>query len=122
MPESFKVLLKEMQALSLDVRVLDAAKNEIEIPELDPEDLPQPEPPFRPAVAAPSAEEVSEAGESDEDIDQAADEAFSMSEDDLDLGGGDADSDFSLDDQDAEDLEDFSVDDLSDLNLDDDDI
>ena len=124
-PESFKVLLKEMQALSLDVRVLDAQKNEIEIPELDPEDLPQPEPSFRPAAAAPSAEELPEGAgeaESEEDIDQAADEAFSMSEDDLDLGGSDADSAFDLEDSDMEDLEDFSVEDLSDLNLDDDDI
>ncbi|QTE68817.1 DNA-directed RNA polymerase subunit beta [Clostridiales bacterium] len=124
-PESFKVLLKEMQALSLDVRVLDAQKNEIEIPELDPEDLPQPEPSFRPAAAAPSAEELPEGAgeaESEEDIDQAADEAFSMSEDDLDLGGSDADSAFDLEDADMEDLEDFSVEDLSDLNLDDDDI
>ena len=124
-PESFKVLLKEMQALSLDVRVLDAQKNEIEIPELDPEDMPQPEPSFRPAAAAASAEEQPEGAdeaESEEDIDQAADEAFSMSEDDLDLGGSDADSAFDLEDADMEDLEDFSVEDLSDLNLDDDDI
>ena len=124
-PESFKVLLKEMQALSLDVRVLDAQKNEIEIPELDPEDLPQPEPSFRPAAAAASVEELPEGAdeaESEEDIDQAADEAFSMSEDDLDLGGSDADSAFDLEDADMEDLEDFSVEDLSDLNLDDDDI
>ena len=124
-PESFKVLLKEMQALSLDVRVLDAQKNEIEIPELDPEDMPQPEPSFRPAAAAASAEEQPEGAdeaESEEDIDQAAEEAFSMSEDDLDLGGSDADSAFDLEDADMEDLEDFSVEDLSDLNLDDDDI
>ena len=30
-PESFKVLLKELQALALDVRVLDADNNEVEI-------------------------------------------------------------------------------------------
>ncbi len=121
-PESFKVLLKEMQALSLDIRVLDAQKNEIEIPELDPEDMAQPEPPVRPAVFAPSAEDVSEAGEEDEELSQAAEEAFNMSEDDLDLGTGEGDDDFSLDDKDVDDLEDFNVDDLSDLNLDDDDI
>ena len=32
-PESFKVLLKELQALALDVRVLDADNNEVEIKE-----------------------------------------------------------------------------------------
>ena len=57
-------------------------------------------------------------------LDEAADEAFSMSEDDLDFGSeldDDAeDKDFDLDEKDAEDLEDFNVDDLSDLNLDDD--
>ena len=37
-PESFKVLVKELQALCLDIRVLDANKQIIEIPELDPED------------------------------------------------------------------------------------
>ena len=121
-PESFKVLLKEMQALSLDVRVLDAQKNEIIIPELDPEDMAQPEPPVRPAVTAPSAEEVSEAQEEGLDED-AAEEAFSMSEEDLDFGktldeeGAD---EFALDEKDMEDLEDFNVDDLSDLNLDED--
>ena len=35
-PESFKVLVKELQSLCLDIRVLDADKNVIEIPELDP--------------------------------------------------------------------------------------
>ena len=120
-PESFKVLLKEMQALSLDVRVLDAQKNEIVIPELDPEDMAQPEPPVRPAVASPSAEEVSEA--QDENLDEeAADEAFSMSEEDLDFGKAldEGTDEFGLNEKDMEDLEDFSVDDLSDLNLDDD--
>ncbi len=34
-PESFKVLIKELQSLGLDIRVLDAEKNEIEIKELD---------------------------------------------------------------------------------------
>ncbi len=37
-PESFKVLIKELQSLGLDIRVLDENKNEIEIKELDDED------------------------------------------------------------------------------------
>ena len=42
-PESFKVLIKELQSLALDIKVLDADKNEIEIKELDDDDLPQSE-------------------------------------------------------------------------------
>ena len=128
-PESFKVLLKEMQALSLDVRVLDADKNEIEIPELDPEDMPAPQQPQRnfnrPGAAAP-LEEIPEVEEEDEETQRAAEEAFSMSAEDLGLGGAEEgeDEDFGLDDSVLDDsvLEDFSPDDLSDLSLDDDDL
>ncbi len=38
-PESFKVLIKELKSLALDIRVLDADKNEIIIRELDDEDM-----------------------------------------------------------------------------------
>ena len=34
-PESFKVLIKELQSLALDIKVLSADKQEIEIRELD---------------------------------------------------------------------------------------
>ncbi len=37
-PESFRVLVKELQALGLDMKVLDAAKNEIELRDMDDED------------------------------------------------------------------------------------
>ena len=37
-PESFKVLVKELQALCLDVRVLDEAGNEIELKDEDEDD------------------------------------------------------------------------------------
>lgn len=37
-PESFKVLIKELQSLALDVKVLSADEKEIEIKELDDED------------------------------------------------------------------------------------
>jgi len=121
-PESFKVLLKEMQALSLDVRVLDADHNEIEIPELDPEDLPNPAPATRPTNrTAASLEDIPE---EDEETERAAEEAFSMSAEDLDLGEDDQDEDFSLDDTEIDEsaLDDFNPDDLSDLNLDDSDL
>jgi len=123
-PESFKVLLKEMQALSLDVRVLDADHNEIEIPELDPEDMAPPAQVQRPGArpAARPAEELPE--EEDEETERAAEEAFSMSAEDLDLGGEDQDEDFSLDDTvlDESELENFGSADLSDLKLDDDEL
>ncbi len=123
-PESFKVLLKEMQALSLDVRVLDADHNEIEIPELDPEDMAPPAQVQRPGArpAARPAEELPK--EEDEETERAAEEAFSMSAEDLDLGGEDQDEDFSLDDTvlDESELEDFGSADLSDLKLDDDEL
>ena len=35
MPESFKVLIKELQSIALDIKVLNANKEEIEIRELD---------------------------------------------------------------------------------------
>ena len=38
MPESFKVLVKELQALCLDIRVLDEEGNEIELRDEDDED------------------------------------------------------------------------------------
>ena len=124
-PESFKVLLKEMQALCLDVRVLDAERNEIEIPELDPEDVTPTTPPVRPSARPAPAQEIPE--EEDEETALAAEEAFSMSDEDLDLGESDEekDEDFSLDETDLDDADlddDFSPDDLSDLSLDDDDL
>ena len=39
MPESFKVLIKELQSLALDVKVLGQDRNEIEITEDDEDDL-----------------------------------------------------------------------------------
>ena len=122
-PESFKVLLKEMQALSLDIRVLDAARNEIEIPELDPEDMPQSDA-LRASIAAKPDGEGEAVAEENEDVEAAAEEAFSMSEDDLSFGtedeAEDSDDDFTVSEANTEDLEDFSVEDLSDLDLDDD--
>ena len=122
-PESFKVLLKEMQALSLDVKVLDAEGNEIEIPELDPDDLPGQETAPRQGSDADKQDKVPEAFEVDEETDKAAEEALSMSDDDLSLSGAD---DFSLDGDSSVDdlnvLDDFTLSDLSDMGLDDEDL
>ena len=98
-PESFKVLIKELQSLALDVKVLGDDHQEIEIRELDDEDDDMDD-------ALPVGREpLPESGYEDEE-DGAADT-------DLDL-----DDDISLDD----DFADFEVDDvLDDIKLDDDD-
>ena len=66
-PESFKVLLKEMQSLSLDVHVLSDEGREVEVREEDDELLRAAEelgidlsPSVRAAAATPSAQEVEE--------------------------------------------------------------
>jgi len=107
-PESFKVLIKEMQALCLDIKVLDAERNVIEIPELDPEDLP-------PAEQARPRSEAAEA---------ASGEAPAISEDDIDeIMPSFGLDDFRLSDDDDDDMslgDDFSADmsfgDLDDLD------
>ena len=100
-PESFKVLIKELQALALDIRVLDENKQEIEIRELDDEDEDMDD-------ALPAGEEPAEPEEFASSDAPAAEE-----NEDIDL-----DSDLALDD----DFADFEVDDvLDDMKLDDDD-
>ena len=102
-PESFKVLIKELQSLALDIKVLSEDKQEIIIRELDDDDL---EPVELPAGRLDL--------ESEEDIERAPRRLEDGEEDTI----GD---DFSLDEE--EDLEDFNVEDaLSDISLDDDDL
>jgi DNA-directed RNA polymerase subunit beta len=92
-PESFKVLIKELQSLALDVKVLSEDKREIVIRELEEEDIEPVELPVPRLIE----EEDSEEAEEDE-----GEEAFEEEE---------------------EDLEDFNVEDaLMDLDLDDDDL
>ena len=107
-PESFKVLVKELQSLCLDIRVLDADKNIIEIPELDPEDSAPNDPPYaREEIDEPgevvddTAEAGSEPGEDGEITDDSDDSAFGMGEfsaEDFSLGDDDMDLGFSMDD------------------------
>ncbi len=101
-PESFKVLIKELQSLSLDIKVLSEDKQEIIIRELDDDDL---EPVELPAGRL-DLDTDEDAGRSPRRADEAEEETI--------------DDDFSLDE---EDLEDFNVEDaLSDISLDDDDL
>ncbi len=123
-PESFKVLIKELQALCLDIKVLDRERNVIEIPELDPDDM-----------AAPTKNNAPEQ-EKEEEVSPVLpeDDADALSsdfpDDDFPLTRLDADGDddlsiplsFSDDDDDGEDLDTMRLDDLSfdDMDLDDD--
>ena len=105
-PESFKVLIKELQALCLDIKVLAADKSVIEIPELDPEDdMDSPEPP-RHQPEEESGESALPVETDDEDETLADD---GLMDDQLNIPG----------EEDDEDMEDFSVDDLGDMDLDD---
>ena len=99
-PESFKVLIKELQALCLDIKVRDVEGQEIIIREMDDED-----------------EEEEERGSEDRELRETGDmEAISEGEGDEDEEGGDDLLD-SLDDFDVEDLPD-----IEDISLDDDDL
>ncbi|MBO5374489.1 MAG: DNA-directed RNA polymerase subunit beta, partial [Clostridia bacterium] len=66
-PESFKVLVKELQALALDIKILDKDGNEIELSNLGEEELA----PMN--IVSPAADELPEdndAGEDDEQEDE----------------------------------------------------
>ena len=112
-PESFKVLVKELQSLCLDIKVLDAEKNEVIIPELDPEDTMQGEP-------APRREGAGEPAPQEELLDDYSEIMPVVSPDggipDLDDAGFGSDE-FGLDDPDAGILGDmpYDLDDLGDL-------
>ena len=104
-PESFKVLIKELQALCLDIKVLDADRNVIEIPELDPEDMAGSD--NRPT----RDEEVDEPARSLEDVDTL------LSADDEDMDADFSDMDFTIDGNDG--MDDMSIDALGDMEMDD---
>ena len=93
-PESFKVLLKELQSLALDIRVLDTEKNEIIIRELDDDDLDE----------TPTNERL----ELEEEADETAADETPAADESLDV-------DFNLED---DDLDDFTMDLGDDLGID----
>jgi DNA-directed RNA polymerase subunit beta len=82
-PESFKVLVKELQALALDIKILDDDGKEIELSNLGEEDLT----PMN--IVAPAADEVSDEKDSDYEEDAEEEENY----DDFD----DIEEDFPLD-------------------------
>ena len=86
-PESFKVLLKELQSLGLDIKVLDENQEEIEIRELDDD------------AYATESEFAEELGATQQPVEMAADDEDAAAEefdfDDLELGDDDIlDDDF----------------------------
>ena len=105
-PESFKVLIKELKSLALDIKVLDRDKNEIIIRELDDDDLDM--------DSTPSARLDEEGGERDQPAAAQEDGKPEAAEEDVEV-------DFSMDDE----LDDFDMDlgddDLAAIDLDDED-
>ncbi len=102
-PESFKVLVKELQSLCLDIHVLDEAGEEIEFAEVYDEDVP----------VYTSIDDVNRKADEERDSDSAAaDEAeFEENEDVIDMedfedGFEDEEYDFNAEDSDSYDSED----------------
>ena len=115
-PESFKVLIKEMQSLCLDVRVLDINQEEIDLKQTYDDDDPIPSnDSFADEDTADSTEysdgDIGDAGFSfdedgeDDDAFSSVDdgEEFSFDDDELDLSGDDDDEDLFLDLDDSSD-------------------
>ena len=90
-PESFKVLIKEMQSLCLDVKVLDINQEEIDLKQnFDDDPIPHKD--------SFDDEDTSDTSDlSDSDLGDAG-FGFEGDDDDSDLLGGDKDDDFSFDD------------------------
>ena len=97
-PESFKVLIKELESLCLDVKVLDSDHNEIVIKELEDEDEEYERSGAAPAEAAGEDAEDSHAAEAGDD----ADTDFEMEDDVFDFDDVPSFEDISLDDLDGE--------------------
>ncbi len=89
-PESFKVLIKELQSLSLDVRILDKNNQEIEMKEEEEEDIPQVNPRLLESLEG-EKKIVSDIEEFlspiDEDEDEAEDFGFDDESDDIEPTG-----------------------------------
>ena len=71
-PESFKVLVKELQALSLDIKILDKDGNEIELSEIGEEDIA----PMNIVAPAPDEEGANDEEYSDEDSNYDEDDSY----------------------------------------------
>ena len=123
-PESFRVLIKELQSLALDVRVLGENEEEIEIKE-EEEDISemarelgidiQGRSASTSITRSPELSGRSKAAQAEEDDEDENGDTSNLEDEDEELDG-DLDEDLSLDD------EDFSLDDLDDLADDEEDV
>ncbi|MDD4080726.1 MAG: DNA-directed RNA polymerase subunit beta [Eubacteriales bacterium] len=115
-PESFKVLIKELQALSLDIKVWSDDQEQIVIKEFEDD---EPMPPLPGALPGETGDEV-------EITLEEIDDSFSQVLEDLTLAGEEDNGSKGSDDEDKDDDDgDTSIDDLDDdleLDFDDDDI
>ena len=93
-PEAFKVLVKELQSLCLDIRVLDREGNEIELASIGEE---EPETPY-----FVSADEIGQTVETDEVFDSMTEETFDDYADDDDAAFFDSAEDDYADDEDID--------------------
>ena len=107
-PESFKVLVKELQSLCLDIHVLDEAGEEIELSEFYGDDAPayasiddvnRSEDLDKSADAADDDEDIDEDYEGDDDMLGDELDDYAMDDDDFDYASGADDSDFDEGDE-----------------------
>jgi len=93
-PESFKVLVKELQALCLDIKVLDESGEEIELSEVYEEDVPAYRDVEKEKVdgaADEAADSFDEEEYSEEEYDEEADDEYSYDDSEYDDGFDDRD-------------------------------
>ena len=104
-PEAFKVLLKELQSLALDVKVLTETGDELIIREFDDEEEARDEDERKRELAKEEELEDIDFSEADDDEDEGEDGDVSLFEDE------EEDDDKAADDTDEEEDDDFSDDD-----------
>ena len=97
MPESFKVLIKELQSLCLDVRVLDKDGSEIELKDDDEDDF---IPDMKDEIYAADDDEITAEGYSIEDVPEEEEDDFGGDSDD----GADFGSDLDFEPDSEEDM------------------
>ncbi len=122
-PESFKVLIKELQSLALDVKVLTENKEEVGIRELiedDGDDIPEERKTFDRRDFDMDDEKIELGGE--EDLSIIPEEDVDILDEDIELKDPFADEDIDLDDDDLMDLDDDDLLGIGDDNDDDSDI
>ena len=109
-PEAFKVLLKELQSLALDVKVLNESKDELQLKDLSEAEYEEEE---HDSKHAAEEEEIDFFGDEDEEDESGVESIFEEDEpeEDEDFASSDL-----FEDDDLDDLDDLDDDDLDDLD------